>query len=412
MEEIERIFNRIDNYRDIVIGLQKELTSRVALGPDNGGDGEYEKSLYLKSIIEELGPDNFFEINAPDDRVSQGFRPNLIAIWRGEKKNNNVWVLSHMDVVPPGDPGLWKHDPYMIKVDGDRITGRGVEDNHHGIISSYLAIRAIMEEDLRPSLNTGLIMVSDEETGSKYGLSYVLEKRRELFSENDLIIVPDGGNEEGSMIEIAEKSMLWVKFTLEGKQCHASTPEKGNNTLSGASKLIIALEELNDKFKAQDMTFKPPVSTFCPTRMEENVPNVNTIPGRNVFYMDCRILPCYTVDEVLEECRVIAKRIAEDTGLQIDVGIRYREDSAPPTPPDAPVVLALKSAIKRVKGISAEPQGIGGGTVAAFFRKAGLPAAVWITMPDSAHQPNEYCLIKNIIEDAKVFAYIYMGLHE
>jgi succinyl-diaminopimelate desuccinylase len=52
--------------------------------------------------------------------------------------------------------------------------------------------------------------------------------------------------------------------------------------------------------------------------------------------------------------------------------------------------------------------GIGGGTVAAFFRKAGLQAAVWITMPDSAHQPNEYCLIKNIMTDAKVFACLYL----
>lgn len=412
MEDIERIFKRIDTYRELVIELQRELTRRVALGPENGGEGEYEKFMYLKKLIDELKPDSVYEINAPDSRVPQGYRPNMVALWEGAKKDINVWVLSHMDIVPPGDMELWSHDPFKIAIDGDRISGRGVEDNHHGIISPYLAIKAIKEEGLRPGINSGLVMVSDEETGSKYGLSYILNNKRELFSEDDLIIVPDGGDSEGRMIEIAEKSMLWLSFTLEGKQCHASTPEKGNNTLVGASKLIIALEELKDIFNAQDMTFKPPVSTFCPTRMEENVPNVNTIPGRNVFYMDCRVLPCYTADEVFERCKQIASRVAEDTGLKIDVGIRYREDSAPPTPPDAPVVKTLKSAIKRVKGISAEPQGIGGGTVAAFFRKAGLPSAVWLTMPDSAHQPNEFCFIKDILEDAKVFAFIYMGCHE
>ena len=53
--------------------------------------------------------------------------------------------------------------------------------------------------------------------------------------------------------------------------------------------------------------------------------------------------------------------------------------------------------------------GIGGGTVAAFFRRAGLPAAVWMTQTDTAHQPNEYCLISNIMTDAKVFACLYLN---
>ena len=77
------------------------------------------------------------------------------------------------------------------------------------------------------------------------------------------------------------------------------------------------------------------------------------------------------------------------------------------------MVKALARAIKNVKGLDARPMGIGGGTVAAFFRQVGLPAAVWITVPDSAHQPNEYCLISDIITDAKVFASLYMDdLHE
>jgi len=53
--------------------------------------------------------------------------------------------------------------------------------------------------------------------------------------------------------------------------------------------------------------------------------------------------------------------------------------------------------------------GIGGGTVAAFFREAGLPAAVWSTISATAHQPNEYCLIKNIITDAKIMATVFLS---
>jgi succinyl-diaminopimelate desuccinylase len=73
------------------------------------------------------------------------------------------------------------------------------------------------------------------------------------------------------------------------------------------------------------------------------------------------------------------------------------------------VVEALLKAIKKIKGLEAKPMGIGGGTVAAFFRQAGLPAAVWMTSQDNAHQPNENCLIDNIITDTKIFATVYMG---
>jgi hypothetical protein len=34
--------------------------------------------------------------------------------------------------------------------------------------------------------------------------------------------------------------------------------------------------------------------------------------------------------------------------------------------------------------------GIGGGTVAAAFRKRGLPAVCWSTLMHTAHQPNEH----------------------
>ena len=70
-------------------------------------------------------------------------------------------------------------------------------------------------------------MVADEETGSRYGLGYLLESRRDLFSDGDLIVVPDAGNEQGTMIEVAEKSVLWLRFTVQGTSCHRQHPPEG-----------------------------------------------------------------------------------------------------------------------------------------------------------------------------------------
>ncbi|MBW1738795.1 MAG: M20 family metallo-hydrolase [Deltaproteobacteria bacterium] len=408
MSELENVFERIVGYRDEVIRIQAELTSRVALGPENGGTGEHDKAGYIKRLLERMNPELLEEIKAPDKRAQDGYRPNLIARWGSSQKEATVWVLSHADIVPPGDLSLWKSDPYKIELEGDRIIGRGVEDNQHGFVSSYLALKAVLDSEQRLKRPVGLVVVADEETGSQYGLSYLIKEQQGIFGKQDLIVVPDGGNEEGTMIEVSEKSMLWVKFTVTGKQCHASTPDKGKNSLFGAARLIVALAELKEQFNFLDELFKPSLSTFEPTKMEANVPNVNTIPGRNVFYMDCRILPQYTVDEIIAACKEISARISSELGLQIQVESVYREDAKEPTSPDAPVVKSLARAIKRVTGKDAKPMGIGGGTVAAFFRQAGLPAAVWSTISDTAHQPNEYCLISNILTDAKIFACLYL----
>jgi succinyl-diaminopimelate desuccinylase len=411
MSALEAVFKQIDESRDEIIAFQADLTSKIALGPENGGSGEHHKSNYLKEILGALKPHSLEEIRSPDGRAEEGYRPNLVARWEGKKTRPGIWVLSHMDIVPPGDPVLWESDPYRIKVDGDRIIGRGVLDNQAGIVSSYLALEALQKTGQELGRSVGLVFVADEETGSRYGLEYLLQKHGTIFHPEDLIIVPDGGNESGTMVEVAEKSMLWLKFTVIGKQCHASTPSRGKNSLYGMARLIVALESLKKGFDRFDKLFSPPTSTFEPTKMEANVPNINTIPGRDVFYVDCRILPQYKVDDIIGFAKEKTDDVAGELDLSITVEPVYRQDAINPTAEDAPVVKALITAIKGVTGLDATPMGIGGGTVAAFFRKAGLPAAVWMTMPDSAHQPNEYCLISNIMNDAKVFASLYMNAY-
>jgi len=378
------------------------------LGSQNGGTGEHEKAEYLKGRLLQLNPDHLEEIHAKDPHAAQGYRPNLVAKWNGKKKGPVTWVLSHMDIVPPGDLALWEGDPYMARVEEDRIIGRGVEDNQHGIVSSYLALRALLDTGNKPSRPVGLIFVADEETGSEFGLEYVIKNRGDLFQPSDLIVVPDAGNDEGTMIEVAEKSMLWIRFTVLGKQCHGSTPDKGRNSLYGAARLIVALQQVKDVFDAKDDLFSPPYSTFEPTKMEANVPNVNTIPGRDVFHLDCRVLPNYPLDEVLAAMGRIAAEISEELGIGIEIEPIYRQPATEPTPKDAPVVKALASAIRSVTGKTAKPMGIGGGTVAAFFRRAGLPAAVWLTESGTPHQPNEFCSISTLLSDAKVFATLFM----
>ena len=124
--------------------------------------------------------------------------------------------------------------------------------------------------------------------------------------------------------------------------------------------------------------------------------------------MDCRLLPCYPVSEVMEKMRTVADAVEGKYGVQVSLDI-VQSDESPATPDSAPVVRLLTTALKKVHGIEARLIGIGGGTVAAPLRSAGYAAVVWSTLDDMAHQPNEYCLIKNIVSDAQVMAALMYG---
>lgn len=400
--------DQVEKYRQDIIHAQRRLVAMPAMSPVSGGQGETQKALLVEGWLKEMGL-AVERIDAPDDRVPGGYRPNIAAVWPGGD-GPRVWVLSHLDVVPPGSLSLWDSDPWSLREDGDRIYGRGVEDNHAGLVCSLFGLKALMDLGVTPAGQVGLLMVSDEENGSKFGLDYVLEKRLDMFNPDDLIVVPDAGRPDSSLIEVAEKSIFWVKVEVSGKQVHASRPHRGVNALRAAARMMVAIDELPGRFPQSDPMFSPPGSTFEPTRKEAGVENVNTVPGRDVFYIDCRVMPAYPLDEVEAALRSRFEELAAEVGAKVSLSAVQKQQAAPPTPADAPVVTALKRAIKQVHGVDASPGGIGGGTVAAFFRRRGLPAAVWITSQESAHQPNESVSVSTLIKDAQVFALLYAGM--
>ncbi|MFQ6114349.1 MAG: M20 family metallo-hydrolase [bacterium] len=289
---LDRISKRIDSYKEDIIELETKLTEIPALAPENGGEGELKKSEYIQSYLENvLRCDDLRLYKAPDQRVPSGYRPNLIAKFKGKSHARTIWIMSHMDVVPPGDLNKWQGDPWTARVEDGKIFGRGTEDNHQGIVTSFCVIKGFRDEGITPEQDVGLVLVADEETGSKYGIGYLLEKHPDIFKKEDIIIIPDAGNEEGTMVEVAEKSILWFKFRTVGKQTHASTPEKGINAFKAGANLVVKLNNLYLMYNATDPVFEPATSTFEPTKKEPNVPNINTVPGEDIFYFDCRLLP-------------------------------------------------------------------------------------------------------------------------
>lgn len=386
-----------------VAEIQRELTAIPALGPDNGGAGEWKKALAIEKILCAFGITPEWHV-CPDKRADNGGRPNLVAQIPG-RFNRRLWLFGHMDIVPPGDPNSWRGDPWTLRQEGDFVIGRGVEDNQQAICSMLILAECLHALKIVPDLGLGLVFMADEESGSSFGLKWLLEESPQLFSPGDIYIVPDGGSKDAKDIEIAEKAQLWLKFTVRGAQCHASMPQMGKNAFLGASRLALALDKLNDVFPQKNNLFKPATSTFVLSRHEENVPSVNILPGKDIFYMDCRLLPEVHKEDVLGHVCEICGHVAAAANLEVEFDIVHWQPASR-VAEDAPVISVLEEAILSVYGVRAAPVGIGGATVAAMLREKGLQAVVWSCIENTCHQPEERSSIKATCMDAAVFAHI------
>jgi len=385
--------------KNYFLDLYSRMIEINAVNPSAGGRGEVQRAEFLKKEIMKWSKDIKFE---EYDAESNGIkRPNLL-FYLDAKKEKTIWFVAHMDTVSEGDLALWKYPPFKATIEGDKVYGRGTCDNGQGVISSLFTFKYFLEHRKEMQNNIGVILVSDEEAGSKYGIGFVLEHRK--FTKNDKFIVPDYGTPTGDSVEVAEKGVIWLKVTVIGQQCHASIPDNGKNAHRLGRELEMRIDkELHSKFSASDSQFTVPRSTFEPTKVDPGTSSINIIPGKESFYFDMRILPKYSVDEVFNEVKRMSDEFAREFGVEVQLDIINRANPSKNTSEGKAFVEKFIDSVKKIRGINVQSVGIGGGTCGAFFRNEGLDTIVWGTMDETEHMPNEYAKISNIFGDADVF---------
>ena len=102
MDARDTLRRRIEEKRDQIIEMQRDLTAVPALAPQNGGTGEWEKAQVVVRWLTRLCLGTCESIPAPDPRVPKGERPNLLLTIPSRVSDRSLWIMSHMDVVPPG----------------------------------------------------------------------------------------------------------------------------------------------------------------------------------------------------------------------------------------------------------------------------------------------------------------------
>lgn len=404
-QALNRILTDISDQRAEVIAIQRELVARPALNPEDGGQGEEEKARWIESrlVAKNLPPAERFDV--PDERVPAKVRPNLIIRYPGASERT-LWIVGHMDTSPPGDLAQWTGSPWSLRFEGDILYGRGVEDNHQAITSGLVLLESLRRNNITPPLSLGLVLTSGEKYGfpRRYGIAALLHAKPELFRSGDLIILNDYGNAEGTLVEVAEKGLLWLRIRVTGKQAHGARPHTGINALDAGAGFIVDLRTLHSLFPNENTLFMPPVSSFVVTKPEGSTPAINQVPGEFIFHLDCRLLSPYTADAVQAAVRKLADAAEQRDNTTIAIERLLAIPAVPGTSPDAPIVQALTRAVHAQFGKVVKPEGIGGVTIATELRAKNLPVAVWAKSESMGHSPNERISITAQLDAAKIFA--------
>jgi acetylornithine deacetylase/succinyl-diaminopimelate desuccinylase-like protein len=312
------------------IGLLGELISIDSVFQREKRIGEF-----LEGRLRELGFSTSRQGIAPD-------RFNVLAGREGE--GECLMLYGHMDTVPPY--GKWESDPFRMREDGDRLYGLGSWDMKSGI-------GAILKAVEKTGRSVKVAFGCDEENISEGAHAMV---RSGFMDDVSAVVVAESGlNEKGisgpGMITLGRRGRAVYSFEVEGRSAHGGDVRSGLNAVTEASRLAIALEEMNPRLKRHELL--PPQTQFV--RKLSGETDSLSIPERAYLELDRHLVPPDTPEKALEGIEAeIAKMKGEGTlraGVKAYIKPRKTPYLAPyVTPRDDPHVVRMSRIVRERLG--------------------------------------------------------------
>ncbi|MBN9304480.1 MAG: succinyl-diaminopimelate desuccinylase [Devosia sp. 67-54] len=270
----------------------------------------------------------------------------------------------HTDVVPPGERGLWTHEPFGAEIAGDVLYGRGAVDMKSGIAAFVAALAAAP-----PEAHISLAITNDEEADGVNGTARIMEWAAAEGHVFDFAIVgePSATARVGDSIKIGRRGSLNGRIVVEGVQGHVAYPHKALNPLPVAAHLVEVLsgtlDDGSEHFPASNLEF---------TSFDVGNSVANVIPAAATLRFNVRYNDRWT-PESLEASIREAIEGQDDEGTRIGfevVGVPSRSFLSPL----GGGVEMLVAAITAETGAAPE-MSTGGGTSDARFIAQYCPVA-------------------------------------
>lgn len=317
-------------------------------------------------------------------------RPNIVATLKGtlpraQAAREAILITPHFDTVPIGKG--WKFKPLGGQIHQGKIYGRGASDDKGNLTSCMEVMRSLAEDKIRLRKDVIMAATVDEETGSKYGIIPLLDKK---VLKPRLALVMD--SDEFYAI-IAQKGLLHCRVRIFGKKAHGAYNWRGVNAIEQAAEVIRKIKALRWTYKKHPL-LRGPTTNIGVIRGGDKV---NMVPDFCEFALDLRYVPGMAPKAILRKIRAAVRSVTSKFEIIIDdLQLPYTIDQRHPA-----VELYLKMA--RTMKCAAAVKGSEGATVITFFKKHGIPAfATGYGARGTAHTNDEYIRINALYKGTKL----------
>jgi acetylornithine deacetylase/succinyl-diaminopimelate desuccinylase-like protein len=247
------------------------LSRYLQIDTTNPPGNEKAGAEFLAEILKDNGI-------APTILETAPGRACVYARLKGNGKKKALILLNHIDVVPARAQD-WQQPPFSGKIVNGEIWGRGAIDMKGTAIAQLVALLQIKRSGKVLDRDIIFLATPDEEVGGDFGAEWITSKHPELvrdaeylLNEGFFIDTTSDGKAKYWGIDVAEKSVLWLRLTATGDAGHASMPMPD----SAPNRLVHALSRVINSPPAPSVL--PSVQAFF-----ENIADTEAEPLRSYY---------------------------------------------------------------------------------------------------------------------------------
>jgi len=342
----------------------------------------------IKVLKEKLSEMGFSNIDLPfGSKKNNDLIHNLFSVKNSKKLNNKLLCFAgHTDVVPEGDTKKWKFDPFLGKVSGGKLHGRGASDMKGAIAAWVMACNNILKKK-KLNIALALLITGDEEGIATNGTVKVVQylKQKKIKINHCIVGEPTNPNYIGEMIKVGRRGSLSFSIETIGKYGHVAYPHLAKNPVTCLIHICNKLNNLKLNLKAKNF----PQTNLEVTSVDTGNPTSNVIPNSCKALVNIRYNTRYNEELLLKKIK------ASFSEVPCNVKLKIISSNKPfYTKSDKFLSLLEKSIYKVTK--KKPTLSTTGGTSDARFIKDICPVYEFGSVGKTMHQINENIDIKDL----------------
>jgi acetylornithine deacetylase len=428
MNASQKVCHEIDRLRDQITDFAQRLVQIPSLpGEEQAAQRFIAAKLgslgldvqILKSSAAELRHHPAFS----DDGISFEERLNVVGTWTasgaahgadgaesGASPGRSLILNGHMDVVPIGDPALWKHPPWSGVVENGKLHGRGACDMKAGLAAAVFAVKALQNLDFEPRGRVVVESVIGEESG---GVGTLTTLARGIHADAAILMEPTRLRSCP-----VHAGALSFRIRIQGRAIHASMKRFGVSAVEKFHGVFAAIEKLD---RDRHLSYETRVVEFAKFEFKDNIAPISigtvaagdwlsTVPETLIAEGRFGVFPGESIASAkaaLAEC--LAQITSRDPWLrQHPPRLEWIEGQFEPgrTSLTEPIVEALANAHSQVNAAPPILQGVPYGSDLRLFTEHGKFPAILYGPGDVAyaHTVEEHVELEEVFSCAKVLA--------